>query len=85
MARSLAPPQLASAIVVRYRGLLYDLGLEYWIEVMDGELWIVSDFFTQLLGRERSRMRYLGDNEFAVDDDPNRVRFDLDAAGHVKA
>ena len=85
LAQRPAPPELASAIVGRYRGLLYDLGLEYRIEVIDADLWIVSDFFTQFLGRERSRMRYLGDNEFAVDDYPNRVRFDLDAAGRVQS
>lgn len=79
------PPELADAITGRYRGLLYDLGLDYSVEVIDGELWIVSDFFTQFLGRDRSRMRHLGEGVFGVDDYPNRLRFDLDDQGKVAA
>tara|TARA_Y100000296_G_scaffold87293_2_gene131867 strand:- start:6730 stop:8199 length:1470 start_codon:yes stop_codon:yes gene_type:complete len=76
-------PELADAVAGRYRGLLYDLGLEYSIEAVDGELWIVSEFFTQFLGRDRSRMRHLGKGAFAIDDYPNRLRFELNEAGEV--
>lgn len=76
-------PELAGAVTGRYRGLLYDLGLEYRIEAADGELWIASEFFTQFLGRDRSRMRHLGDGEFAIDDYPNRLKFHLDRTGRV--
>lgn len=78
------PSGLAVAIAGSYKGLLYDLGLEYRIEETRGELWIASEFFTQFLGRERSRMRHLGGGEFAIDDYPNRLRFDLDDAGKVE-
>ena len=76
-------PELADTITGRYRGLLYDLDLDYSIEAVDGELWIVSEFFTQFLGQGRSRMRHLGDGVFAIDDYPNRLHFDLDDAGNV--
>lgn len=76
-------PEMAGAVTGRYRGLLYDLGMEYRIEAVDGQLWIVSEFFTQFLGRDRSRMRYLGAGEFAIDDYPNRLRFEMDDAGGV--
>jgi CubicO group peptidase (beta-lactamase class C family) len=78
-----ASPQWVNAIAGSYRGLLYDLGVEYRIGAADGELWIESEVFAQFLGRNRSPMRYLGGNDFAIDDYPNRLRFDLDAAGNV--
>ena len=71
------------AIVGTYKGLLYNLGLEYRIEEQSGKLWIISEFFTQFLGRDRSEMRYLGNNEFAIADYPNRLRFNRDADGAV--
>lgn len=76
-------PELADAITGRYRGLLYDLGLDYRIEAVDGELWIAPEFFAQFLGRDRSRMRHLGNGAFAIDDYPNRLQFELNDEGKV--
>jgi CubicO group peptidase (beta-lactamase class C family) len=78
-------PDLKLAVIGSYKGLLYNLGLEYQIMEENGKLWIVSEFFTQFLGRDRSELTYLGSNEFAVSDYPNRLRFERDANGAVKA
>ncbi|MFL9839567.1 serine hydrolase [Sphingomonas sp. ST-64] len=76
-------PALARALPGTYKGLLYDLGLDYRIEEQDGALWIASDFFTQFLGRDASRMRHLGGGTFAIDDYPNRLRFHRGADGRI--
>ena len=72
------PETLTSQLVGTYSGLLYDLGLEYRIEKRQGRLWISSEFFNQFLGRDRSEMFYLGGDTFAVEDFPNRLRFDCE-------
>ena len=76
------PEPLTSKLVGTYTGLLYDLGLDYRLEKQGGRLWVVSEFFTQFLGRDRSKMRYLGDNTFAIEDYPNRLRFDCETPDH---
>ena len=70
------PEDLKRTVLGTYTGLLYDLGLEYRIEEQDDALWIGSEFFTQFLGRERSRMHHLGGGTFAIEDYPNLLRFD---------
>lgn len=77
-------PGLKNGIIGSYRGLLYDLGLEYQIAEEDGKLWIISEFFTQFLGRDRSVLHYLGDGSFAVADYPNQVRFERDSNGVIQ-
>ena len=73
---------LRNQVLGTYTGLLYGLGLAYRIEQQDGRMWIASKFFTQFLGRDRSEMHYLGNNTFAVEDYPNRLRFTCHEQGN---
>lgn len=78
-------PVMREKIAGNYKGLLYDLGLDYRIENGPEGLRMVSVFFTQFLARESSAMHYLGNGEFAVEDYPNRLRFAFDADGEVES
>ena len=66
-----------------YKGLLYDLGLNYRIELREGRLVVVSEFFSQFLGRDWSAMRHIGGNRFRIDDYPNELLFTYDARGDL--
>lgn len=74
---------LRDALPGSYRGLLYDLGMEYHIEESDGRWWISSQFFSQFLGTDKSEMIHLGDGVFVIEDYPNHLRFELDEAGEI--
>nr|WP_255536516.1 serine hydrolase domain-containing protein [Pacificimonas pallii] len=76
-------PALRDTLVGSYKGLLYNMGFDYRIEQVDGELWIASEFFQHFLGIDRSRMHHLGNDVFAVEDFPNRLRFERSADGTV--
>lgn len=83
LADQVLEPGLEDAIVGPYKSLLYGMGFDHRIERVDGELWVTSEFFKHFLGVDRSRMHYLGDNVFAVEDFPNRLRFERDADGRM--
>ena len=76
------PEPLTNKLIGTYTWLLYDLGLDYRIEKQGGRLWVVSEFFSQFLGKDRSEMRYLGNNTFAIEEYLNRVRFDCKIPHH---
>ena len=76
-------PARRAAILGSYKGLLYDLGLDYRIEQRGEALYVVSEFFTQFLGQDATRLHHLGNDTFRVEDYPNLLTFDFDAAGAV--
>ncbi|PNQ76063.1 hypothetical protein BA950_09640 [Erythrobacter sp. SAORIC-644] len=80
--RPLSPAHEA-AMVGSYKGLLYDLGLDYTIERRGGQLVIVSEFFSQFLGRDSSPIHHLGDDVFRIEDYPNLLHFEFDPAGRL--
>ena len=76
-------PALRDAILGHYNGLLYGMGFDYRIEEIDGELWVASEFFQHFLGVDRSRLHHLGNGVFAVEDFPNRLRFERGPDGSL--
>lgn len=77
--------KLRAAIVGDYKGLLYDLGLDYRVEARGERLFVVSPFFEQFLGQPDSEMVNLGDGVFRIVDYPNLLRFEFDEAGAMNA
>lgn len=78
-------PALKAAILGSYKGLLYNLGLDYRLVEQDGELVILSEFFTQFIGREASPIHHLGDGLFRIEDYPNLLQFEFGEDGAVTA
>ena len=78
-------PARADAILGTYKGLLYNLGLDYRIERDAQGLVVVSEFFDQFLARPSSRMHHVGDGVFRIEDYPNLLQFEMDAQSAVIA
>lgn len=78
-------PTREEAILGTYKGLLYDLGLDYAIVRREGRLMVVSPLFEQFLGRDGSVLHHVGDGAFRVEDYPNLLTFEFDADGEVRA
>lgn len=78
-------PGRRAAIIGSYKGLLYNLGLDYRIEERGSELVVASEFFTQFLGRDYSRMHHLGGDVYRIEDYPNLLQFEFDPSGSVTA
>lgn len=82
---SAVAPERQGAILGTYKGLLYNLGLDYRIEERTSGLVIVSEFFSQFLGRDYSRMHHVGGDVYRIEDYPNLLHFEFDASGSVSA
>lgn len=83
-AHTYPPAELTQAIVGTYSGLLYDLDLPYEIAEDNGELTVISPFFEQFLGTDRSPMHYIGNDRFVVEDYPNIITFERNATGQLE-
>ncbi|MFL1896605.1 serine hydrolase [Aquimarina sp. 2-A2] len=77
------PKELSEAIIGSYADFLYESeGLNRIIEE-DGQLYMASPVFEFMLEREKSKMIYMGDYTFKIDEYPNKIKFLLNTESQL--